>query len=65
MEDFAGGGEGGEFLEGGEEVGFAGAGVRGAEEEDSVRAGVDVVQVGDLAGGAGFGVDECLRRVDC
>ena len=37
---------------------FAGAQVGGAEEEDTVGAGVDGVDVGDLGGGAGCGVGE-------
>lgn len=42
------------------EVRFAGAEVRGAEEEDPVGAGVDGVEVGDFGGGARFGVGEGL-----
>ena len=54
------GAEGGEFLEGGGELGFAGAVVGGAEEEDGVGAGVDGVEVGDFGGCAAHGVGECL-----
>lgn len=39
-------------------MGFAGAVVRGAEEEDAVGAGVDGVEVRDLGRGAGLGVGE-------
>ena len=58
FEDFLGDRDGGEFLEAGEEVRFAGAEVGGAEEEDAVGAGVDGVDVGDFGGGAGCGVGE-------
>lgn len=53
-------GDGGEFLQAADEVRFAGAEVRGAEEEDPVGAGVDGVEVGDFGGGARFGVGEGL-----
>lgn len=48
FEELFGDGEGGEFLEAGEDVGFGGAVVGGAEEEDAVGAGVDGVEVGDF-----------------
>ena len=58
FERFLGDGDGGQFLEAGEEVRFAGAEVRGAEEEDAVGADVDGVDVGDFGRGAGCGVGE-------
>ena len=58
FEGLGGDGGGGEFLEAGEEVRFAGAVVGGAEEDDAVGAGVDGVDVGDFGGGAGCGVRE-------